>query len=335
MKSHRMPRRVPRDRVVITGGAGFIGSHLADNIVQDADVVLVDSFAAGSRENVADAVRAGAKVVRRDLLRGDLRAVFRRAQIVYHFAANPDVRMGREGPKAHIEQNVLMTYRVLEACRANRVPRIVFASTSTVYGEAKTVPTPEDYGPCEPISLYGASKLACESLLSAYAHTFGLQAVVFRMANVVGGRSGHGVVHDLVAKLRRNPRRLRIIGSDPGTSKSYIHIEDVLTGFRAGVAAAREPFTVYNLGSDDAISVRTIADALCRELGLPNVEYAWTGGSGSGRGWVGDVRTMALSSGRLKATGWRAAMTSEQAVARAAREAHDRMARKSARPRAR
>ena len=324
-----------QERVVITGGAGFIGSHLADALVPDAEVKLVDSFAAGTRANVAEAVRAGATVVRRDLLRGDLAPVLRRADVVYHFAANPDVRLGREGPKAHIEQNVLMTYRVLEACRANHVPRIVFASTSTVYGEAKTVPTPEDYGPCEPISLYGASKLACESLLSAYAHTYGLQAVVFRMANVVGGRSGHGVVHDLVEKLLRNPKRLEIIGADPGTSKSYVHIEDTLAGYRAGLAAARAPFTVYNLGSADAISVRALADAICRELELADVEYAWTGGSGSGRGWVGDVRTMALSIDRLKATGWRPSLTSDKAVARAAREAYDRMARKPARRQAR
>jgi len=330
-----MPRAMAQDRVVITGGAGFIGSHLADRLVSESDITLLDSFAAGRRENVADAVHAGAKVVRRDLLRGDLRPVFRRADVVYHFAANPDVRMGKEGPKAHIEQNVLMTYRVLEACRANHVPRIVFASTSTVYGEAVAVPTPEDYGPCEPISLYGASKLACESLLSAYAHTYGFQSIVFRMANVVGGRSGHGVVHDLVAKLVRDPRRLEIIGADPGTSKSYVHIEDVLSGYRAGFAAARGPFSVYNLGSEDAISVRLIANAICRELGLSDVEYAWTGGSGSGRGWVGDVRTMALAIERLKATGWRPARTSEQAVARAAREAHERMAKKSSRPKAR
>ena len=324
-----------QERVVITGGAGFIGSHLADALVPDADVKLVDSFAAGTRANVAEAVRAGATVVRRDLLRGDLAPVLRRADVVYHFAANPDVRLGREGPKAHIEQNVLMTYRVLEACRANHVPRVVFASTSTVYGEAKTVPTPEDYGPCEPISLYGASKLACESLLSAYAHTYGLQAIVFRMANVVGGRSGHGVVHDLVEKLLRSPKRLEIIGADPGTSKSYVHIEDTLAGYRAGLAAARAPFTVYNLGSADAISVRALADAICRELELAGLEYAWTGGSGSGRGWVGDVRTMALSIDRLKATGWRPSLTSGKAVARAALEAYDRMARKPARRQAR
>lgn len=324
-----------RERVAITGGAGFIGSHLADELVAESDVRLVDSLAAGSRENVADAVRAGAKLTRRDLLHGDLKPLFRKADVVYHFAANPDVRLGRDGPKAHVEQNVLMTYRVLEACRANKVPKVVFASTSTVYGEAKTVPTPEGYGPCEPISLYGASKLACESLMSAYAHTFGMQAIVFRMANVVGGRSGHGVVHDLVAKLIRDPKRLEIIGADPGTSKSYVHIGDVLTGYRDGVEAATGPFTVYNLGSEDAISVRALADTICRELGLAGVEYAWTGGSGAGRGWVGDVRTMGLAIERLKGTGWQPTMTSAQAIARAAREAYERKTAKPSRKKAR
>ncbi len=314
-----------RERVLVTGGAGFLGSHLADALVAESDVILVDNFAAGKRANVEDAVRAGAKVVKRNLLRGDLKPVFRRVDTVYHFAANPDVRLGKDGPRAHLETNVLLTYRVLEACRAAHVRRLVFASTSTVYGEAKAVPTPEDYGPCEPISLYGASKLACESLASAYAHTFGVQAVIFRMANVVGGRSGHGVVHDLVAKLRKNPNRLEIIGAEPGTSKSYIHVTDAISGFRAGVASASDPVSVYNLGSEDAIDVRTIADTVCRELNLHEVAYTWSGGSGGGRGWVGDVRTMGLAVDRLKATGWRPAMTSEQAVARAAREAWGRM----------
>ncbi len=322
-----------RERVLITGGAGFLGSHLADDLVRDADVALVDNFRAGKRANVADAVKAGATVVRRDLLRGDLRPLFHRVDTVYHLAANPDVRLGRDGPRVHVEQNVLVTFRVLEACRANHVRRIVLASTSTVYGEATVVPTPETYGPCEPISLYGASKLACESLVSAYAHTFGMQAVVFRMANVVGGRSGHGVVHDLVAKLRRDPRRLEIIGAEPGTSKSYVHVEDMVSAYRAGLAAAKDPVTVYNLGSEDAIDVRTIADAICRELGLPGVAYAWTGGSGGGRGWAGDVRTMGLVIERLKGTGWRPTMTSEQAVARAAREAWERMAAQPAKAR--
>ncbi len=322
-----------RPRVLITGGAGFIGSHVADALVSQADVILVDHLRAGKRENVRSAVAAGARLVRRDLLRGDLKPLFRKVDAVYHLAANPDVRMGREGPKPYLEQNVLATYRVLEACRVNRVARIVFASTSTVYGEAKVVPTSEYYGPLEPISLYGATKLACESLLDAYAHTFGVWAVIFRMANVCGGRSGHGVVPDLVRKLLKDPKQLEIIGSDPGTSKSYTYVEDVIAGFRAGLAAAQGPVSVYNLGSVDAISVRQIADAICDELRLDGVEYRWTGGSGSGRGWVGDVRVMGLAIDRLRAAGWSPRYTSEQAVRLAAKDAWERFSRKPTRAR--
>jgi UDP-glucose 4-epimerase len=306
---------------VITGGAGFIGSHLADALVREAEVVLVDHMRSGTRENIAAALKAGATLVRRDILRGDLAPVLRRAQTVYHLAANPEVRLGKEGTRAYIEQNILATHRVLEACRAAKVPQVVFASTSTVYGEASEVPTPEDYAPMEPISLYGASKLACEALLSAYAHSFGMNGVIFRMANVVGGRSGHGVVVDLVRKLLRNPRRLEILGSDPGTAKSYVHIDDVTAGFRTGLAAADGAVVVYNLGSEDAISVRTLADALCEELGLRDVDYAWTGGAGGVGGWVGDVRIMQLSVDRLRGTGWGPRFSSEEAVRAAARDA--------------
>ena len=310
-----------RPRIVITGGAGFVGSHLADAIAPRADVVIVDHLRTGKRANVAGALKAGARLVRRDVLRGDLRPIFRRADVVYHFAANPEVRLGKAGTKSHLEDNIIATHRVLEACRTAKVPRIVFTSTSTVYGEPTRVPTPEDYGPLEPISTYGASKLASEALLSAYAHSFGVQAVVFRMANVVGGRSGHGVVVDLVRKLRRNPKRLEILGSDPGTAKSYVYVDDAIAGILAGVRAAQEPVSLYNLGSDDAITVRSLAEAVCEELGLADVEFAWTGGSGGGRGWVGDVRVMQLALDRLKATGWRPKKTSEVAVRAAARDA--------------
>ncbi|MCI4371393.1 MAG: NAD-dependent epimerase/dehydratase family protein [Thermoplasmata archaeon] len=310
-----------RPKIVITGGAGFVGSHLADALVAEADVLAIDNLTAGKKENLEAALKAGASLKKQDLLRADLVPVFRRADVVYHLAANPDVRIGKAGTKPIIDANILATHRVLDACRAAKVPRVVFTSTSTIYGEASTVPTPEDYAPLEPISLYGASKLASEALLSAYAHSLGVQAVIFRMANVVGGRSGHGVVFDLVRKLARDSRRLEILGSDPGTAKSYVYYQDALAGIRAGTLAAEAPVAVYNLGSDDAITVRTIADVICEELGLMNVEYKWTGGASGGRGWAGDVRVMQLANDRLKTTGWRPRMTSEAAVRAAARDA--------------
>ena len=310
-----------RLKVVITGGAGFIGSHVADALVSEANVVAVDHLKAGKRANLDRAMMSGATLRKQDLLRGDLGPIFRGADIVYHFAANPEVRLGREGTKPLIDVNIVATHRVLEACRAAKVPKIVFTSTSTIYGEASVVPTPEDYAPLEPISMYGATKLADEALLSAYAHTFGVQAVIFRMANVVGGRSGHGVVVDLVRKLVRDPKHLEILGSDPGTAKSYVYVDDVVAGISAGVRAAEQPVSVYNLGSEDAITVRTIADAICEELGLTDVEYQWTGGAGGGRGWAGDVRVMQLAIDRIKATGWRPRKTSEDAIRAAAKDA--------------
>ena len=310
-----------RSKVVITGGAGFIGSHVADALVTEANVVAVDHLKAGKRANLERALKSGATLRKQDLLRGDLGPIFRGADIVYHFAANPDVRLGREGTKPLIDENILVTYRVLEACRAEKVPKVVFTSTSTIYGEATVVPTPEDYAPVEPISIYGATKLADEALLSAYAHTFGVHAVIFRMANVVGGRSGHGVVVDLVRKLARDPKHLEILGSDPGTAKSYVYIDDVLAGIAAGVRAAHEPVAVYNLGSEDTITVRSLADTICDELGLKDVEYRWTGGAGGGRGWAGDVRVMQLAIDRIKSKGWRPRKTSEAAIRAAAKDA--------------
>ena len=310
-----------RPKVVITGGAGFIGSHMADALVARAEVVAVDHLKAGKRANLESAMKAGVVLRKLDILRGDLRPIVRGAEVVYHLAANPDVRLGREGTKPLIDENVLGTFRVLEACRQEKVPKIVFTSTSTVYGEASVVPTPEDYAPLEPISVYGATKLADEALLSAYAHTFGAQAVIFRLANVVGGRSGHGVVVDFVRKLSRDPKELEILGSEPGTAKSYVDIEDVVAGIEAGVRAADEPVSVFNLGSEDAITVRSLADAICDEIGLSGVEYRWTGGAGNGRGWAGDVRAMQLAIERLRATGWRPRKTSETAVRAAARSA--------------
>ena len=308
-------------KVVVTGGAGFIGSHMVDALIEEADVLAIDNLTAGREENLRAAREAGATFRKEDLLHADLGPIVRGAEAVYHFAANPDVRLGPEGTMPLVDQNILATYRVLEACRAAKVPKIVFTSTSTIYGEATTVPTPEDYAPLEPISVYGASKLADEALLSAYAHTFGIQAVIFRLANVVGGRSGHGVVVDFVRKLARNPRRLEILGSDPGTAKSYVHIDDTVEGIAAGVRAAKSPVTVYNLGSEDTITVRALADAVCDALGRTGVEYHWTGGAGGGRGWAGDVRVMQLAVDRLRSTGWRPRLSSEAAIRNAAKDA--------------
>ena len=320
--------RIETERFLVTGGLGFIGRHLVRALVlRGATCVVID------RSREIEAIRdlvASTKVTvhHATVLSDDLAPILRDCTSVFHLAASADVRTGEKNPREVFANNVLATARLLDAMRDADVTRIAFASTSTVYGEPSVVPTPEDYAPLEPISLYGASKLACEALLSAYAHSFGIEAVVFRLANVIGGRSGHGVVHDLVMKLAKDPEKLEILGSDPGTSKSYVHVDDVILGIRAGVLAATEPVSVYNVGTEDAVHVRGIADAIAEELGLLDVRYAWTDGAQGVRGWVGDVRTMRLSVDRLKTTGWIPTMTSERAVRTAAKELWARLPRK-------
>lgn len=189
-----------------------------------------------------------------------------------------------------------------------------------MYGEPDKVPTPEDYGPLIPLSLYAASKLACEALISAYCYTFGMHAVMYRFANVIGPRSTHGVIFDFVNKLRVNPHTLEILGREPGTKKSYIHISDCTDGMVHAYENFPEKVGIYNIGSEDFIDVKTIADIICEEMNLKDVKYSWTGGVDDGRGWKGDVRTMLLSIERMKALGWKPKYGSMEAVRLTARE---------------
>ncbi len=307
------------ERVVVTGGAGFLGSHLADALVSMCSVVAVDDLSSGTLKNLASARKAGAAFAKRDLARGDPATVFRGAAVAFHYAADPDVRSAAKDPNPTFAGNVVMTFRVLDACRRADVARFCLASTSTVYGEAAIVPTPEDYGPLLPKSVYGGTKLACEGLASAFAHAYGLEATIVRYANVVGGRSGHGVVVDFCRKLARNPRSLEILGREPGTAKSYVYVDDAVRGTLAAFEAGRSPVDVFNIGSEDAISVREIADIAVRELGLRNVAYRWTGGVGGG-GWVGDITRMMLATDKLRATGWAPQLGSAAAVGQAVRD---------------
>ncbi|MFQ5884587.1 MAG: NAD-dependent epimerase/dehydratase family protein [Thermoplasmata archaeon] len=308
-------------RVLLTGGAGFIGSNLADKLIEmGKEVVCVDNFSSGKMEYI-DHLMSNPKfsLVRADLLTEDVSDVMKGCECVFHLAANPDVRLGAEDTKVHLDQNVAVTHNVLEAMRSPEVEGIIFTSTSTVYGEASAIPTPEEYGPLEPISLYGSSKLACEALISAYCHTFGMKAVSFRFANVVGPRSTHGVTYDFVRKLKKDPKMLQILGKEPGTQKSYCHVEDCISGMITGWESLEGAYDVFNIGSDDYIFVKQIADIVCEEMGLEKVEYSWTGGVDDGRGWKGDVRTMLLSNDKLKGKGWAPRFDSEGTIRDAAR----------------
>ncbi len=298
--------------ILVTGGAGFIGSHLVDRLVEEGkEVVILDNLSSG-----VSFLNPDAEFIKVDLAsRSEIEDVFRKRNFseVWHIAANPDVRIGSENPDEIYRNNILATYNLLEVMRKNNVDKIIFTSTSTVYGEAEVIPTPEDY-PTVPISIYGASKLACEALISSYCHTFDMKAWIYRFANVIGKRSNHGVIYDFIMKLRRNPDELEILGNGE-QNKSYIYISDCIEAMFFGLKADGR-VNVFNIGSEDQIKVKRIAEIVCEEMGL-SPKFRFTGGD---RGWKGDVPVMLLSIEKLKATGWKPRYSSEQAVRMAVRD---------------
>jgi len=315
---------VVKVRVLVTGGAGFIGSHLVDALmVKGYEVKVVDDLSAGSLENI----KRWLDNERFEFIKGDLREpgvcseAVKGVEAVFHLAANPEVRIGAQSPELLYETNVLLTYNLLEAMRRENVEYLIFTSSSTVYGDAKIIPTPEDYAPLEPISVYGGVKLAAEALISGYAHTFDIKSLVFRLANIIGERSNHGVIYDFINKLKANPEELEILG-DGTQRKSYLHVSDTVEAMLYLFERFKEEgkiFDVYNLGSEDWITVKEIAEAVSKGMGL-NPKFRFTGGVDGGRGWKGDVKFMRLSIEKAKAKGWKPKMNSYQAVERTVKE---------------
>jgi UDP-glucose 4-epimerase len=314
--------RLSGRKVFVTGCAGFIGSHMVDALLKnDNDVVGIDNLASGKMAFLADAQRSKRfNFIPLDLLKDDIVPALSGCDVVFHFAANPDVRQGPSNTRTHFDQNIEVTFRLLEAMKDLKVNNIAFPSTSTIYGEATQIPTREDYGPLVPISIYGASKLACEALISSYAYTFDMEAVLYRFANVVGSRSTHNVIHDFIHKLEKDRTKLEILGADPGTNKSYVHVSDCVAGMLVGAEKATSKVAIYNIGSEDTLDVRGIADYVVKGMGLGNVRYDWTGGVQGGRGWIGDVKLMRLDVEHLKSKGWSPKLNSGQAIERAVHE---------------
>ena len=308
-----------RDRsILVTGGAGFIGSHLVDRLVDSNRITVLDNFSSGKPELLEDHLKKpNFTLIEGDLL--DLEAIeaaLEGCDLVFHLAANPDVKVGAEDTKTHLHQNVVATYNLLDAMRKKGVGEIAFTSTSTVYGEARIVPTPEGYGPLLPISLYGASKLACEALICAFCGTFDMRSWIFRFANIVGERGTHGVIVDFINKLTANPIELEILGSGR-QRKSYLLVDDCVDGMICAVLSASDRVNVFNIGSRDSMDVTEIADVVAEKMGLSGVRYRYTGGV-QGRGWRGDVKTMLLSTEEMEELGWRPGHTSRESVEAAA-----------------
>ncbi len=306
-------------QVLVTGGAGFIGSHAVEALLEaGAKVRVLDNLSAGRADFLANVMDRIAFVEGDAGDPATLDRVLDGVDSVWHLAADPEVRSGERDPAGLYEANVAMTFRLLEAMRRAGVRHLAFTSTSTVYGEATVLPTPEDYGPLLPISVYGGCKLACEGLIASYAGTFGMDALLFRFANVVGPRSTHGVTYDFVGKLRANPEVLEILG-DGTQTKSYVSVRDTVAGMMHAVHHAPRGCHAYNVGSLDAIPVTTIADVVANVMKL-SPQYRFTGGTRGGAGWTGDVKNMGLDVARLTALGpgWKPAMDSSAAVQEAA-----------------
>lgn len=307
---------------LVTGGAGFLGSHLVEALLKgDRRVTVVDSLVTGKTSNMASfKANPRFKFVKRDVSHLNDIGLPADCEVVFHLAADPEVRMSLTNPTLKFEQNVSATRVLLEEMRkARSCKRIVFSSSSTVYGDADQIPTPESYGPLVPVSLYGATKLACEGLISAYCESYGLEALILRLANVVGPRASHGVLCDFVSKLSRNPHRLEILG-DGTQCKSYVHVKDAIEALMLGIHDLGSRVTILNAGTRDALDVMSIARIIARTLQLQNVELFTSGGIDGGRGWPGDVKRMLLDTTEIEKFGWHASLNSVEAVNTAAEE---------------
>ncbi|HEY1793743.1 MAG TPA: NAD-dependent epimerase/dehydratase family protein [Opitutaceae bacterium] len=306
----------------VTGCAGFIGSTLVDRLLADGvSVVGWDNMSTGQPRFIEGATKS--KQFR--FIKGDnldsagLVGAMKGCDFVFHLAANADVRFGTDHPRRDLEQNTIATYNVLEAMRANGIKRIAFSSTGSVYGEARVIPTPEDAPFPVQTSLYGASKVAGEGLIAAYAEGFGMEGYIFRFVSILGERYTHGHIFDFYKQLTEHPDSLRILG-DGSQRKSYLYVQDcidaILLVTRKGTASrAPHRIQVYNLGTTEYVKVNDSVGHICRTLSLdPKLEH--TGGD---RGWIGDNPFILLDTKRIHAEGWKPQLTIEQGIIRTLR----------------
>jgi len=298
-------------RILITGGAGLVGSHLAQHLLdRGATVRVADDLSKGNRGRIPN----GAEFIESDLTEKDdvAQIITEELDIVFHCAAYTDTNY--DDDRTLFEENTEMTYNVLERMADVGIINIAFTSSSTVYGEAPR-PTPEDYAPLEPISIYGSSKLADEALISTYAHSYDFTAWVFRFANIVGPHQRGNVIPDFIEKLLDNPTELEILG-DGRQEKSYMHVTECVDAITHVVEHADQDLNTYNLGTRTTTSVTAIADIICEEMDI-NPNYTYTGGD---RGWTGDVPKMQLSIEKLASLGWEPSMSSHEAVRRGSQD---------------
>lgn len=299
-------------RCFVTGAAGFIGSNLVDRLLSAGhSVVGYDNFATGQHQFIEGALKSPHfKLVEADLLDKDaLGASITGSDIVFHLAANADVRFGLDHPFKDIEQNIIATYNVLEAMRANNVTRIAFSSTGSVYGEAAVIPTPENAPFPVQTSLYGNSKVAAEGLISSYCEGYGFQAFIFRFVSILGERYTHGHVFDFYQKLLADPAQLQVLGNGK-QKKSYLYVQDCIDAMMLAIEMASDRINIFNLGLDEYCEVNQSIGWICQHLQL-KPKLAYTGGE---RGWIGDNPFIFLDCSRIRALGWKPTRTIREGV---------------------
>ncbi len=302
-----------RKKIFVSGGAGFIGSNLVKKLLDIGYYVTAyDNLSLGKIDFIENYLTNPAfRFAKEDLLNiHALKENMADHDAVFHMAANSDISYGMKFTDIDLKQGILATYNILECMRLNKIEKIVFASSSAIYGEPTKMPTPEDYGPLLPISFYGASKLACEGYITAFVHNFGMQAWIYRFANIIGKNGTHGVIYDFIKKLRETPNRLEILG-DGRQAKPYVYVEDCVEGMLFAYEHSHDAVNYFNLTGSGTTDVNRIAKIVVQEMGLKNVEFVYTGQS---RGWKGDVPQVELDAIRINKLGWRPKYSSDEAV---------------------
>jgi len=307
--------------ILITGVAGFIGSHLADFLTRDGKqkVLGIDNLMLGKIENIEHLIRSKRlEFVKMDANNPTLRNILKnkKIEIIYHLAANSDIQAGSLDLSRDFKNTFLSTYTIAKLAEEYKIKRLFFASTSAIYGDVRSQKLDENYGPLQPISFYGAAKLSSEAYLSAFSYMFDISVCILRFPNVVGAKATHGVIIDFIKKLRKTPEELEILG-DGSQRKPYLHVEDLLKAINLVMTSCKKRYEVYNVAGIGRTTVKEIADIVCQEMNLTNVRYRFTGGN---IGWKGDVPEFSYDTSKIESLGWKPRYDSTTAVRKAVKQ---------------
>jgi len=314
-------KKLDLKKVLVTGGAGFLGNHIVRRLLENnSQVYVLDKFLRNNKlENITN---DNLIIINGDCSNSnDLKKISKDVDTVFHLAADPEVNLSITNTESLFTNNIFATFTLLEWIKNSNCKHLVFTSTSTIYGEPSLLPTPETYSPLSPISFYGGSKLACEDMISSYSNSYNIKSIIVRLANIIGPDSDHGIIPDMIKKIQHSSYDIEILG-DGKQSKSYLHVDDCITGIFTILENNESLLSTYNLGSETKITVNEIVDIILEEYTLKDIKKKFTGGIEEGRGWKGDVKTMLLDIQKLKKLGWSPTLNSKEAVIKTVKNIH-------------